>query len=177
MTNRPESHYKLGQPTAIYRYDDNFYIYRFDFKNGDKEIRPMFYDGSKWKWQTPKPRPLYNLNKVTTNTNPIIFCEGEKSADAATKFFPNHIATTTSFGAKSSAKTDFSPIINKVVLIWPDNDVEGQYYASQVAQLCIDANAKSVHILQIPNDKPIKFDAADCQPNDNLADWATIRFY
>ena len=173
---KPESHYKFGKPTAIYHYDDNFYIYRFDLKTGDKEIRPMSYDGSKWKWQAPKVRPLYNLSKIIASDKPVVFCEGEKAADAAVKFFPNHIATTTSFGAKSPAKTDFSPIAGKVVLMWRDNDVEGQNYANNVAQLCIDANAKSVHILQIPNDKPIKFDADDCQPNDNPADWMMVRF-
>lgn len=174
--DRPESHFKLGKPTATYRYNDSFYIYRFDTKN-DKEIRPVSYNNGKWQWKAPETRPLYNLAKIIANPkSEILFCEGEKSVEAATKLFPSHVSTTTSFGAKSPHKTDFAPLANKSVLICPDNDSEGKNYAEKVAKLCLKANVKSIWILQIPDDKPAKFDLADCGNDDYPANWERIKF-
>ena len=174
--DRPDSHYRLGKPTKIYKYNDSFYIYRFETDTG-KEMRPVTYNSFKWQWKAPEQRPLYNLDQIKSNpNNPILFSEGEKAADAAPIFFPNHISTTTSFGAKSPNKTDFSPVKNKDLLIWPDNDKAGKEYATKVAKLAIQAGAALVEILQIPNDKPAKFDADNCGKDDCPEQWKRIQF-
>ncbi len=65
----------------------------------------------------------------------IIIVEGEKCADAAALIFPDFIATTSSSGAQSAARTDWMPLAGRRVLIWPDNDEAGLLYGSDVAAI------------------------------------------
>jgi hypothetical protein len=62
-----------------------------------------------------------------------IICEGEKAADAASLIFPESIAATSSGGAGAAAKTDWTPLAGRLVLIWPDADAAGEKYAREVA--------------------------------------------
>ena len=66
---------------------------------------------------------------------PVVICEGEKAADAAAAIFPQSIVTTSSGGAGAAAKTDWSPLAGRRVLIWPDNDEAGPKYAREVAAI------------------------------------------
>ena len=53
---------------------------------------------------------------------PVIVVEGEKTADAAGKIFPDYVCMTSPFGAPSAAKADWTPLHGRTVVIWPDND-------------------------------------------------------
>ena len=64
---------------------------------------------------------------------PVVICEGEKAAEAAAAIFPKSIATTSSGGAGAAAKTDWTPLARRSVLIWPDHDAAGEKYAREVA--------------------------------------------
>ena len=59
----------------------------------------------------PSPRPLYGLIALP-NGPPIqsSSVEGEKTADAASKIFPDYVCVTSPFGAKSAAKADWTPL-------------------------------------------------------------------
>ena len=74
-------------------------------------------------------------------------CEGEKSADAAAVLFPNMATTASSGGANAAAKTDWSPLQGRRVLIWPDHDGPGQRYAASVTKLLKAVGAIEVHTL------------------------------
>jgi putative DNA primase/helicase len=106
-----------------------------DGKSG-KQIRPLtwFVDGGWRLAHWPAPRPLYNLNQIESNPNAqVVVCEGEKAADAATRIFPDSIATASCGGAEATHLTDWAPLERRQVLIWPDNDPAGEKYARDVA--------------------------------------------
>lgn len=116
------------------------------------------YDMKTKKHALPAVRPLYNLPLIAKEHN-IIFSEGEKCAEAITGY--GFCGTTALGGANTPLdKTDFSPLSGKSVLIWPDNDVPGFNFGinlyHHLKKLGIDAK-----ILEIPEGKPTKWDAAD----------------
>ncbi len=111
----------------------------------------------------PDPRPLYNIPDII-GANKVIWVEGEKCADALTRI--GLAATCTIGGAgmlteRVADKFDFSPLKDKDVVLWPDNDAAGRNLASLVERLAKEAGAKSTLMLRAPYGKPDKWDAAD----------------
>jgi putative DNA primase/helicase len=93
--------------------------------------------GLRWRWKAfPTPRPLYNLDKLAARSDAsVVICEGEKSADAAARVFPNCVCITSPNGSQSASKADWSPLHGRRVLIWPDADEPGSTYAAEVAAI------------------------------------------
>jgi len=112
-------------------------VLRFDRLDGKgKTFRPVHQveDGAWVVGDPPGPLPLYNLYAITQSlTLPVIVCEGEKSASALIEL--GYLTTTSAHGAKSAAKTDWSPLAGRQVIIWPDNDDAGLAYASDVTAI------------------------------------------
>jgi putative DNA primase/helicase len=65
----------------------------------------------------------------------VVICEGEKSADAAARVFPNCVCITSPNGSQSASKADWSPLHGRRVQIWPDADESGSTYAAEVAAI------------------------------------------
>lgn len=172
-------HSKLGKPSQVWQYNDEYYVYRFETKKG-KEFRPVSWnpETKKWQWKDPKGKlPLYHLDDIRANSDAqIIFCEGEKAADAAKRFFPDAITTTTAHGSKSPQRTNFKPLKGRSVIIWPDNDEAGRQYAEDLIELLlVEGDVDKVEVLIIPSDFPEKGDAADA-PDDLsfLSTWEVV---
>jgi hypothetical protein len=152
-------------------------VYRYDPPTG-KEFRP--WDVRARAWRTPDPRPLYNLPAVVKSTT-VVLAEGEKCAQALIGL--GICATTAMNGAKAPVdKTDWSPLRNRHVLIWPDKDSPGWDYAEAAAQAIVAAGALSVSILLPPASMPEKWDAAeaitdafDCKAFIATGERATIK--
>jgi putative DNA primase/helicase len=137
-------------PSAFYHYQNKDgatigYIVRYDFINAndksDKVFAPYTYNSEQKCWSGKKgfgvPRPLYNLHEIATDkSRKIIVNEGEKSCLASQILFPDHIATTSAFGANSPSKTDWQSLVGRDVIIIPDHDIAGQRYAEAVKKLC-----------------------------------------
>lgn len=126
-----------------------------------KEFRP-FTEGSPYS-KFPDIRPIYNIPNVIASSR-VIWVEGEKCADALNN--QGHTATCTIGGAgaltkKSSSQYDFSPLQNKELVLWPDNDPAGKKLADLIQDLAIAAGAKSVTMLTPPMGKPEGWDASD----------------
>ncbi len=116
------------------------------------------YDLISKKHALPAVRPLYNLPKIR-QAQKIIFAEGEKCAEAITQ--KGFCGTTALGGANTPLdKTDFTPLSGKEVLIWPDNDVPGLNFATALYHHLRKLGIKA-KILEIPEGKPTKWDAAD----------------
>lgn len=131
-------------------------VYRYDPPTG-KEFRP--WDVGSRMWRAPDPRPLFNLPSVAT-CRQVVLVEGEKCASALIAL--GVVATTAMNGAKAPIdKTDWSPIRDKHVVIWPDRDSPGWDYAQNAARACVLAGCASVCIVVPPEIKPEKWDAAD----------------
>ena len=166
----PRVHPQHGKASALWRYADQegrtmAYTVRFDLPDGSKEILPLCYgssgNGSRWHWKAlPEPRPLYGLEKLAAMPEaPILLVEGEKTADAAQGYFPDHTVMTWSGGANAVAKADFSPLHGRKVIIWPDNDEPGFKAVLTLARL-LEGKA-DVAIIQPPDTLPEKWDLAD----------------
>ena len=97
---------------------------------------------------------------------PILVCEGEKAAEAASKLFPDMVVTTPMHGAQSPHMTDWSPLEGRKMTVWPDADEAGAGFASHVARLAREAGAASVRIVQLPDTLPKGWDLADESPED-----------
>ena len=158
--NKP-SNDNLGEATAKWDYTDidgNLIasVFRYETKSG-KQFRP--FNSIAKKWRTPEPRPLYNLPGIAS-AEQIILVEGEKCAQA---LINKGICATTAMGGANTdiSKTDWEPLKGKDIIIWPDNDEVGKEYAQSACQLLVEKGAASVKIIEIPIDKPKKWDAAD----------------
>lgn len=168
----PETHSKLGRPTARWAYRDAAgailgHVDRFDTPEG-KTILPLTWcakpGAPRGQWRHkgfPPPRPLYGLDRLASRPQaPVVVTEGEKAADAATILLPDWVAVTSPNGSNSAATADWSPLAGRTVVIWPDNDAAGADYAAQVA--CSLAALKvEARILALPTHLKEGWDAAD----------------
>ena len=126
-----------------------------------KEFRP-FVEGSPYS-KFPDIRPLYNIPNVLASDR-VIWVEGEKCADALNH--AGYTATCTIGGAgaltkKTAHQFDFSPLQNKELILWPDNDPAGKKLADLIQDFALAAGAKSVTMLTPPMGKPEGWDASD----------------
>lgn len=82
-------------------------------------------------------RPLFGLLDLieAAPEQPVFVVEGEKAARALRQSYPMVIVVTSAGGAQAPAKTDWSPVGGRRVLIWPDNDLPGLKYRDRVAAL------------------------------------------
>ncbi|MCT4575102.1 MAG: AAA family ATPase [Alphaproteobacteria bacterium] len=146
------------QQSWIYYDKDNkplVRVQRYD-NGGNKSFSP--YDYKQNKFGFPSLRPLYNLPLID-KAEKVIFVEGEKCAEAITK--QGYCGSTAMGGANTKIdKTDWSPLVGKKVLIWPDNDKAGINYANKVYSHLKSLNI-DVIILELPKDKSNKWDCAD----------------
>lgn len=147
------------------------YIARFDTEKG-KEILPLTYcegpDGhQQWRWKSwPVLRPLYGLDKLTSQpAEPVLVVEGEKTADAAQKLFPEYVVITSPNGSKAAERADWSVLLGRDVTIWPDADEPGAKYAADVAALAQTAGVESVRIVTLSPILPVGWDLADTKPD------------
>ncbi len=104
-----------------------------------KEFVPYIYDVQKKKWVSKFPlvRPLYNLSELALRPDsPVLIVEGEKTADAAKQLFPDFVVVTSSGGAKSANKSDWSVLQGRDIVIAPDNDEAGISYTKKIQELC-----------------------------------------
>lgn len=111
------------------------WVVRFDRPGGKKDILPLrMVDGKpKWKgWKNPEPKPLYNLHLLSRRPDaPILIVEGEKTADAASKLFPQSVVMTWASGAKNVSSVDWAPVVaavasGRTIRLWPDADKPGR---------------------------------------------------
>ncbi len=132
-------------------------VKRTDGADGRKSFLP--YDHIAKKHAMPQIRPLYNLPGLVI-ADTVIITEGEKCAQVLIDLgIP---ATTVMGGANfDPAKTDFSPLAGKDIIIWPDNDKAGQGYVERLKTGLQSIKPKSLRVITPPADKPEKWDAAN----------------
>jgi putative DNA primase/helicase len=153
---RPEPPTKGAE--SVWRYSDNFLVCRFP----GKKIRPLWWSGDRWEWKAPPaPRPLLNLDKIRARTGTVLIVEGEKAADAAANLFPQAVATTWPSGCKAIDKADWSPLIGRRILLWPDNDEPGRQAMDRLSRKLLSIGADRVQVISPPQDAPDGWDIAD----------------
>jgi len=129
----PSEHFNLGEYHQHWDYRDAcgrvvMRICRWQQPGGRKDIRPLTLTADGWKWTAhPNPRPLFQLDRLANEPDkPVLLVEGEKTAHAAQKLFPDYIATTWPGGAASVGHADWSPLKGRALTLIPDCDVPGR---------------------------------------------------
>ena len=152
-------------------------VVRYDRTGSDgrsaKQIRPFTFcagpDGQR-QWRCKgfcEPRPLYGLDRLAARPKaPVLVVEGEKTAEAASIRFPDHVVTTSPSGSNAARKADWSPLAGRNVVIWPDADTPGKRYADDVVDMLRGVGAASVRLVRVPERFPDGWDLADALPQD-----------
>lgn len=164
------NHPQMGQPSSQWMYHDihgnlTCITCRFDLPEG-KTIRPFYFNGKTWTWKAmPEPRPLYGLSNIlSSKEKKILIVEGEKTCEAAKRLLKdNYIATTWQGGCNALNKSDWKPLENRDILIWPDADPPGINASEKLARLLKTVKPKSIKIINPPKDKAPGWDLADAE--------------
>lgn len=163
-----------------------YYVLRLQLKEGDvtdgkaKKITPPLSYGywmsapDQLKWEIKgfkeEMRTLYNLHLLKEHpAAKVVIVEGEKTADCAPEKFPqkNYIFITSSGGAGAAARSDWTPLIGREVVVWPDHDTAGLKYAEDVCRELRRVGVRSlqrVDLTKLGDKFPEKWDLADPLP-------------
>lgn len=166
-----KSHPQFGYAQKQWLYKDMqnqllMCVSRFETDKG-KIILPQIYAKTqhgypKWHWKAlSKQRPLYGLPKLKHSKN-ILLVEGEKTADKAQELLPDYAVLTWSGGSGAVSKTDFSPLYNQKIVVWPDNDEPGFKACFELAKVLQDYAA--ITFVLPPAGLSDKWDLADELP-------------
>lgn len=178
-------HSKHGRAAARWIYRDAggaplFAVVRFNLPNGDKEVLPYTFgrrvwmtkkgirrDVTGWHFKRPNlPVPLYGLDRLAARPDaPVLVCEGEKVADAASLLFPDMVCIASEGGSSAAHTADWTPLVGHPVTGWPDHDAAGSRYAEAVVRLLGEVGTGPVRVVSVPQDWPDGWDLADPLPD------------
>jgi hypothetical protein len=139
-----------GQFVASWSYPGGtFLIGRFEKADGTKSYRPVHQTDSGWVLaDPPEPLPLYCGDKLPA-TGVVVVVEGEKCCDAAATV--GLYATTSSHGAGTAHKSDWSALAGRDVVILPDVDTAGEMYVKEVTAILAKLSPPAkVKIVRLP---------------------------
>lgn len=96
----------------------------------------------------PKPRPLYGLDTLG-DARQVIIVEGEKCADKLRKATGRTVLSWAG-GTQGVKHTDWLPLANRNVVIWPDADEPGIAAANEIAGIlhALGATARVLYIVR-----------------------------
>lgn len=146
---------------AVYAYKDAngtvlYWRIRCKHRDGRKWIRPMRRNGKGYELGEPEfteGKPLYRLPDIAKRPEDRIwFLEGEPCVGALAR---RGLLATTSGSADSARHADLTPLSNRRVIIWPDNDEAGLRHAQEVADklVALGATVRMVEVgkLNLPH--------------------------
>ena len=141
--NLPEvSHYQYGVPHEMWYYHNetgalNFVVCRWNRPGGKKEIMPYSYTEVGWRFQKPSaPCPIYGLQELRKKHDAVVcLFEGEKAARFARKLMTKAVCMSWVGGTNGHKTADFSPIKNRMVFLFPDNDDPGRKVMAEIGQM------------------------------------------
>jgi 5S rRNA maturation endonuclease (ribonuclease M5) len=88
----------------------------------------------------------------------ILIVEGEKTCEAAQRLFPDMICLSWRGGTGNVSYVDWSPLKDRNVIIWPDNDEHGILAAQHISN-----SIPNAIIIEPPKWKPSGWDLADAE--------------
>jgi Ti-type conjugative transfer relaxase TraA len=135
-----------------------------------------------WAIKKPTgPTPIFNGHLLNNNPqNTVVIVEGEKTAKAAQNDLGHKGFTVISWmgGVGAINRIDWSPIRDKKVIIWPDNDKPGFDAADNLAKTLKREGVSSLKIVDrdtLEKEFPKKWDLADPLPaGKSLTDVMTL---
>jgi putative DNA primase/helicase len=148
------------------------YVCRCDNGPDGKKITPplTLWDCNgvlKWKFKgAEQPYSIYNLDRLTARpADLILIVEGEVKAETCQSVLDiregNNITILTwQNGTGGVRHSDWSPVIGRTVVFWPDNDIGG-IEAMNIITGILQGQQNKVFHLTIPADKPENWDVKD----------------
>lgn len=148
------------------------YVVRIIKQNGSKITPPLAYCQNQngfqaWRWHAffETKRTPYGAEKLSRYLGqPILIVEGEKTAAAAQKLFPEWIVLSWIGGVGSVHLTQWDFLAGRDVVLWPDNDQPGILCMQRLQQLLQQVPTKISSIVPLPVGTPQAWDLADCLP-------------
>jgi 5S rRNA maturation endonuclease (ribonuclease M5) len=143
------------------KYADNFMVMRFPEGHFIKQKYAPFTLNNDQTWSMKRPEgllPIYYTDKH--RDMPIIINEGEKALRGCEAIYKGDSCTWHG-GVNSWEKADWSPIFDRDVWIFPDNDEAGMKCANEIAKM-LKKNGCKVKVAQPPesfNEKDDLYDA------------------
>ena len=119
---------EFGDPKSFFSYSRNnkneFVVVRFE-KDGSKQTLPFYYS-DKNKWESGRPYqnnfPLFGLDELDRNPKlPVLIVEGETCGVVN---LDGYVVVSWLGGSQAYEKTDWSPLKNRNVILWPDRDTK-----------------------------------------------------
>ena len=153
---------ELYKQAIVYlQYTSEFMVMRFPPHHYIKQKYAPFSKNPDGTWLMRRPAGLLPIHyKAEHEDKPVIINEGEKACIGCKKIAKDYDAVTWHGGATGWDKSDWSPIFNKEVYIFPDNDDAGKKCATQIARY-LRKNGCSVLIAEPPQDFEEKDDLWD----------------
>ena len=145
-------------------------VLRWDTSTG-KHCRPAIWARPvdnpdaplRWVPAWPPSVPLFGADQLARLPQaPVLVLEGEKTALAARRWFPDHVCT--SVGGNLHGRTDWSVLAGRDVAVWPDHDQAGYRNAELVRQRAAAAGAAAVAVVALPDHLSLGWDLADPLP-------------
>ena len=141
-----------GPAVAVWPYSDSFAVARFPTEGGGKTYRPYcrLASGEWAAGDPPGPLPIFNLAEVEGDPSAeVVLVEGEKVACLLSRL--GFTTTTSSHGAESAAKSDWSPLAGRRVLFLPDAGEAGGRYRDDVLGILKGLSPRpTVRVLELP---------------------------
>ena len=152
---------RLGKAASLYAYPAangrvTAYVARYERRilgegepTRQKTFRPISLHGDGWKIADPPGKwPLYNLPTLGAAPLVLIF-EGEKCCGLAQVF--EFAVTTSAHGAQAPARTDWTPLAGKLVVIFSDRGTAGEAYLEKVLALLASLEPRpTIKIVRLP---------------------------
>lgn len=132
------------------------------FQNGTGKDFRFFHHGDDGKLKMgakDKKLPLYNHRMVNQDTDMVLVCEGEKTADALASV--NTVPVVTGGGSKDIKNRDWQCLENKTVVLCRDNDEPGETWIEDLSNLLAYEYDCQVLKVDIPGNWGEKDDFAD----------------
>lgn len=154
------------------------FVERVDLADGAKDFRPLVFAQSQWtdrdtgkrkrQWirrSFPEKRPLFKLNELALYPfKPVLVVEGEKAVLAARSMLPDYVVTTWPGGGNAASRADWSPLLHRKIVIWPDADEPGIKTANEIRELLLaQEESADVGIVELPLGLAKGWDAADAK--------------
>lgn len=157
--------YKLKTESVIYlRYSDTFCVMRFP---NEHYIKQKYAPFTKIKDQWVMKRPGGVLPIYCENNKPedyVIINEGEKALLGCKSIYDGDVCTWHG-GVNNLDKQDWTPLQNRKVIIFPDNDNAGKVCAEELKEK-LGQIATEVIIVKPPREFKDKDDLYDAKVND-----------
>lgn len=125
-------------------------VARFKKSDGGKIDMPYtFCENTKtgekmWRWRCwENPRPLYGLDALSSRpTSPVLVVEGEKCKNAADAQDYGYAVLTWHGGCNNWDKSDWSAVVDRDVVLWPDCDSLRQKLTKKERDEGVDPESK-----------------------------------